>query len=76
MLSTLTTGVSLFLGPFTGPPVLIGTLLVLLLVLVIGRFLIGLAWRLVLIALAVVVALWVLGALGTVLNVLGLAPIG
>jgi hypothetical protein len=76
MLSTLTTGVPLFLGPFTSPPALIGTLIVLLLVLVVGRILIGLAWRLVLIALAVVVGLWVLGALGTVLNVLGLAPIG
>lgn len=64
-------GQSLFLGPFTGPPVLIGTLVVLLLILVIGRVLIGLAWRLVLIALAVVVGLWILGALGTVLNVIG-----
>ncbi|MFB6359700.1 MAG: hypothetical protein ABEH59_00090 [Halobacteriales archaeon] len=76
MLTTHTTGVSLFLGPFTAPPVLIGTLLLLLVVLVVGRVLIGLAWRLVLLALAVVVGLWVLGALGTVLNVLGLAPIG
>lgn len=76
MLSTLTTGVSLFLGPFTAPPVLIGTLLVLLLVLVVGRVLIGLAWRLVLIALAVVVGLWILGALGTVVNVLWVFPGG
>lgn len=61
----------LFLGPFTAPPVIIGVLIVLLLILVVGRILIGLAWRLVLIALAVVIGLWILGALGTVLNVLG-----
>lgn len=60
----------LFLGPFTAPPVLIGTLVVLLLVLVVGRVLIGVAWRLVLIALAVVVGLWVLGALGAGLNLI------
>lgn len=75
MLSAVTTGVSLFVGPFTAPPVLIGTLIVLLLVLFVGRILIGLAWRLVLIALAVVIGLWVLGALGTVLNVLWGIPI-
>lgn len=61
----------LFAGPFTAPPVLIGTLIVLLIILVIGRVLIGVAWRLVLIALAVVVALWVLGVLGSVLNIIG-----
>lgn len=60
----------LFLGPFTASPVLIGTLLVLLLVLVVGRVLIGLAWRLVLIALAVVIGLWLLGALGTGFNLI------
>lgn len=55
----------LLLGPFTAPPALIGTVIVLLLVLVVGRLLIGLAWRLVLIALAVIIGLWLLGALGT-----------
>ncbi|MDZ7701397.1 MAG: hypothetical protein U5J98_04640 [Halobacteriales archaeon] len=63
-------GTALFVGSFTAPPVLIGTLIVLLLVLVVGRFLLGLAWKLVLIALAVVVGLWVLGGLGTALNLL------
>lgn len=63
-------GELLFIGPFTSPPVIIGTLLVLLLVLIVGRILIGLAWRLVLIALAVVIGLWLLGALGTVLSFL------
>lgn len=63
--------IGLFLGPFTAPPVIIGTLIILLLILVVGRVLIGLAWKLVLIALVIVVGLWVLGALGTVLTVLG-----
>lgn len=58
-------GPVLALGPFTSPPLLIGTLLVMLLILIVGRVLIGLAWRLVLIALAVVVGLWFLGVLGT-----------
>lgn len=70
MLALVPHGHALFLGPFTAPPVLIGTLIVLLLILFVGRVLIGLAWRLVLIALAVVVVLWILGALGTVLNLL------
>jgi hypothetical protein len=46
---------------------LIGVVVVLLLILVIGRVLIGLAWRLILIALAVVIGLWLLGVLGTTL---------
>jgi hypothetical protein len=63
--------VPLVLGGFTSPPAIIATLVVLLLVLLVGRFLIGLAWKLVLIALVVVIGLWALGALGTVLNVIG-----
>jgi hypothetical protein len=70
MASVSLAGAALLIGPFTAPPVLIGTLIVLLLVLVVGRMLIGLAWRLVLIALAVVIALWLLGALGTGFGVL------
>jgi hypothetical protein len=66
-------GVSLIIGPFTSPPVLVGSLIVLVLVLVLGRVLIGLAWRIVLIVAAVVIGLWLLGVLGTVLN-LGLLP--
>lgn len=45
-------------------------LVFLLLVLFVGRILIGLAWRLVLIALAVVVALWLLGVVGTGFNLI------
>lgn len=68
-------GAPLFLGPFTSPPVLIGVLIVLLLVLVVGRILIGLAWKLVLIALAVVIALWLLGGLSSALDFIWLAPV-
>jgi len=58
-------------GPFTSPPVLVGTLVLLLAIVLVGRFLMGVAWKILLIALAVVVALWALGALGTVLDVVG-----
>lgn len=51
-------------GPFTSIPGLVGTLLVLLVVIVVGRVVLSVAWRLVLIALAVSVALWLLGAVG------------
>lgn len=61
---------SIFLGPFTAPPVLNGTLLVPLHVFVAGRVLIGLAWQLVLIALAVVIGIWHLGAIGTGFNLI------
>jgi hypothetical protein len=61
-------GEALFLGPFTSPPILIGTLIVLLLIVIVGRILIGLAWRLLLIAIAVVVGLWLLGVIGGGLN--------
>lgn len=53
-----------FIGPSPSPAVLIGTLLVVLLVLFVGRMIVGLAWRLVLVALVAVVGLWFLGVLG------------
>lgn len=56
--------VSLFLGPFTAPPVLVATVLLIVLVVLVGRVLVGVAWRLVLVALAVVVGLWILGTPG------------
>mgnify|MGYP001133862009 CR=1 FL=1 len=58
-------------GAFTSPTVLVGTLVLLLAIVLVGRFLMGVAWKILLIALAVVVALWALGALGTVLDVVG-----
>lgn len=54
----------LLAGPLTSPPVLIGLLLVLLLAVIVGRVLLALTWRLILVALGVVVALWILGAVG------------
>lgn len=65
------TAFPMFLGPFGSPPAIIAMLLVLLVVLVVGRILIGVAWRLVLIALAVVVGLWLLGLLGTTVHLIG-----
>lgn len=59
------------MGGFTSPPVIVGTLVLLLVILLVGRFLIGVAWKVVLIALAAVVVLWALGALGTVLDLVG-----
>ena len=51
-------------GPFTSIPAVVGTLLVLLLVIVVGRVVLSVAWRLVLVALGVSVVLWLLGAVG------------
>ncbi len=59
---------ALLAGPFTSVPGIVGLLLLVLVVIVVGRVLLSVAWRLVLVALAVSVVLW---ALGTV----GLAPI-
>ena len=56
---------------FTSPTAIVATLVVLLVVLLVGRILLGVAWKIVLVALLVVVALWALGALGTVLDVIG-----
>ncbi|PSQ58092.1 MAG: hypothetical protein BRD23_07755 [Halobacteriales archaeon SW_9_67_25] len=55
---------ALALGPLGSPPGIVVTLVVLTLIIVVGRFLLALAWRLVLIALAVIAVLWVLAALG------------
>lgn len=49
---------------FTSPPSIVVFLFVLLVVLLVGRVLLALAWRLVLVALAVLVVLWLLGAVG------------
>lgn len=64
-------GLTLQLVGFTSPPVIVGTLVVLLVILFVGRFLIGIAWKVVVVALVAVVSLWALGALGTVLNFVG-----
>jgi len=54
----------LALGPLGSPPGIVVTLVLLALVIIVGRFLLALAWRLVIIALAALAALWVLAALG------------
>lgn len=55
---------ALLVGPFSSVPRLVGLLLVILVVIVIGRMLLSVAWRLVLVALAISVVLWGLGAVG------------
>lgn len=54
----------LALGPLGSPPGIVVTLVLLALIIIVGRFLLALAWRLVLIALTVLAVLWVLAALG------------
>lgn len=52
------------LGPLGSPPAILVGLAVLALVVLVGRFVLALAWRLVLIALVVGFILWILGILG------------
>ncbi|MGM0604245.1 MAG: hypothetical protein ACQETB_01090 [Halobacteriota archaeon] len=61
----------LFLGPST---YLVGVLLLIVLVLVIARVVIGLAWMLVVISAIVLLVLWLVGAIGT--GGLGITPPG
>ena len=58
------------LGPLASPPGILATLVILALIVLVGRFLLSLAWRLLVIAIVVVVVLWVLGVLGFVLDFL------
>lgn len=51
-------------GPFASPPGILVTLVVLAAVLFVGRFLLNLAWKLVVIGLIAVTTLWILGVLG------------
>jgi hypothetical protein len=51
-------------GPLGSVPAVLVGLVVLAVIVLVGRLLLNIAWRLVLIALAVAVALWVLGILG------------
>lgn len=51
-------------GALSSPPVLLAGLLLVALTLLIGRFVMKVAWRLVIIAIIAVTVLWVLGALG------------
>jgi len=51
-------------GPFTSPPMLVGVLVAVLVVILVGRVLLSVAWHVIVLALGVVLALWALGAVG------------
>lgn len=55
---------ALLVGPFTSVAGIIGLLVILLVVIVVGRVLLSVAWRLVLVAFAVSIVLWGLGTVG------------
>ncbi|MFT4923479.1 MAG: hypothetical protein ACI8XM_002706 [Haloarculaceae archaeon] len=57
-------GTVLQLGPLGSPPGILVTLVLLAAVILVGRFVLALAWRLVVIALVALGVLWVLAALG------------
>jgi len=52
------------LGPLADPPMLLVGLVLLAAILIVGRIVMAIAWRLLLVAIGVVVGLWVLGLLG------------
>lgn len=60
-------GLQPLLGPLLTPPGLLFALVVVLIVLLLGRVLIGIAWRLILIALVVVLVIWIFSMLGSIL---------
>ena len=64
MALTHSTAVFQQLGPFGSPPALLIGLLALLIIVFVGRIVLAVAWRIVLVALAVAVALWLLGVAG------------
>lgn len=55
---------ALLVGPFSSVPRVVGLLLVVLVVIVVGRVLLSVAWRLVLVALAISAVVWGLGVVG------------
>jgi uncharacterized BrkB/YihY/UPF0761 family membrane protein len=63
------------LGPLASPPGLLVGLLVIAGLLLVGRFLMNLAWKLVLIGVVVVATLWVLGILGFQFGILTVGPV-
>lgn len=54
----------LAVGPLGSPPTLLLALLALAAVLLVGRVLMNLAWKLVVVGLVVVTAMWLVGVLG------------
>jgi hypothetical protein len=63
-LSTPVPDVLLALGPLGSPPALLVGLVILAVIVLVGRIMLAVAWRLILVALAVLVVLWVLTAFG------------
>lgn len=51
-------------GPLADPPALLVGLAILFAILLVGRVLMAIAWRLVILAIGVVIGLWVVGMLG------------
>jgi hypothetical protein len=64
MASTLLDGLALQLGALSSPPGILAALVVIAIVIIVGRIVLSVAWKLVWIAIAVVGLLWVLGVLG------------
>jgi len=52
------------LGAFTSPPALLAGLVLIAIVLLVGRLVLKVAWRLVIIGIIAVTVLWILGLLG------------
>ncbi len=59
-------------GPLTSPPALLVAVAILAVILLVGRVVMALAWRLVIIALIVLATLWILGILGFEFGVFGM----
>lgn len=60
------------LGPLASPPGILVGLIVLALVVLVGRVVLALAWRLLIIAVVVLAVLWILGILGFETGILSL----
>ena len=63
------------LGPLGSPPGILITLLIIAAVLLVGRVLMSLAWKLVILGVVVVGTLWILGALGFSMGILQAVPV-
>jgi hypothetical protein len=70
MVSTLPSSVILQLDALASPPGIVVTLILLAVVVLVGRFVLAWAWRLIWIAIGAIVVLWLLGVLGLNLGVL------
>lgn len=62
-------------GVLPSPEVLLVGLVALALVILVGRFILSIAWRLVIIALVAVAVLWLLGFVGIEFGILGLVEL-